>query len=30
MKRIIAKKIANELVETAIYGRKIDNPSADN
>ena len=30
MKRIIAKKIANELVETAIYGRKLENPSADN
>ena len=30
MKRIIAKKIANELVEVAIYGRKLDTPSAEN
>ena len=30
MKRIIAKKIANELVEVALYGKKLDNPSADN
>jgi hypothetical protein len=30
MKRIIAKKIANELVEVALYGRKLENPSADN
>ena len=30
MKRIIAKKIANELVEVAIYGKKVDTPSADN
>ncbi|MBT3727481.1 hypothetical protein HOF65_04660 [bacterium] len=30
MKRIIAKKIANELVEVALYGKKLENPSADN
>jgi len=30
LKRIIAKKIANELVETAIYGRKVEDPSAEN
>jgi len=30
VKRIIAKKIANELVEAAIYAKKLENPSADN
>ena len=30
MKRIIAKKIANELVEVALYGRKLENPSPKN
>ena len=30
LKRIIARKIANELVEVAIYWRKADTPSADN